>query len=156
MRAGGFESSYEDGISRALSAFKDAQSTVDPQIIILVEYTFLNQELQFCDPSDNDSLSSLTEAIQSFDDAFLALEIVEDSNAYQSVNKTYPRNNTKYRVKDYPKDAYHIAANAHRTRLKNVLRAPGIDPIEKALLKQRYAKLANKVFHFSINYYHCQ
>ena len=133
--------SYEDGISRALSTFKDAQSTVDPQIIILVEYTFLNQELQFCDPSDNDSLSSLTEAIQSFKDALRCLAVVEDNTEYKIAEKTYSFNK-KHRFKGYPKDAYHIAINAHRTRLKNVLRAPGIDPIEKALLKQRYANLA--------------
>jgi hypothetical protein len=54
--------SYENGITAALSAFKDAQSTIDPHIIILIEYTFLNQELQFCDETDTDSLSSLTQA----------------------------------------------------------------------------------------------
>ena len=133
--------SYEDGISRALSAFKDAHSTADPYIIILAEYTFLNQELQFCEKTDTDSLNSLTKAIQSFDDAFLALEAVEDTN-YKIVDKAFPHNNTKYRVKGYPKDSYHIAFNAHKTRLRNMLRTPGVDPIEKALLKQRYANLA--------------
>jgi len=61
---------------------------------------------------------------------------------YYSNNKSYPRNNTKYRVNNFPKDSYHIAMNAHRTRLKNVLRSPGIDQMEKALLKQRYSNLA--------------
>jgi hypothetical protein len=37
--------SYETGIAVALSAFKEAQSTADPQTIILAEYTFLTQEL---------------------------------------------------------------------------------------------------------------
>jgi len=133
--------SYERGISRALSTFKDAQSTADPKIIAIVEYTFLNQELQFCDPSDNDSLSSLTEAIQSFKDALRCLAVVEDSAEYKIAEKTYPLNK-KHRIKGYPKDSYHIAANAHRTRLRNMLRTPGVDPIEKALLKQRYANLA--------------
>jgi len=132
--------SYERGITRALSAFRDAQSTADPKIIILAEYTFLNQELQFCEKTDKDSLSSLTQAIQSFDDAFLALEIVDDSILYQGADKVFPRNE-KYRVKNYPKDSFHIAMIAHKTRLRNILRAPGIDPIEKALLKQRYSNL---------------
>jgi hypothetical protein len=48
--------SYERGISQALSAFRDARSTTDPEIIILVEYTFLVQEFQFCDKTDTDSL----------------------------------------------------------------------------------------------------
>ena len=132
--------SYEHGISLALSTFRDAQSTVDPEAIVIVEYTFLNQELQFCDEADTDSHSSLTKAIQSFKDALLALKAVEDS-AYKIVDQTYPHNE-KYRVKSFPKDSYHIACIAHRTRLKNILRSPGIDPIEKALLKQRYSNLA--------------
>ena len=87
-----------------------------------------------------DSHSSLTQAIQSFKDALLALKAVEDS-AYKIADQTYPHNE-KYRIKSFPKDSYHIACIAHRTRLQNILRSPGIDPIEKALLKQRYANLA--------------
>ena len=63
--------SYEDGISEAMTRFKEAQSTADPYILILAEYTFLSQELQFCEKTDKDSINSLTKAIQSFDDAFL-------------------------------------------------------------------------------------
>jgi len=133
--------SYERGIFAALSAFKDAQSTIDPHIIILVEYTFLAQELQFCDKTDTDSLRSLTQAIQSFDDTFLVLKIVEDSTLYKAVDQSFPHNE-KYREKGFPKDSYHIACKAHRTRLKNILRSPGIDPIEKTLLKQRFTNMA--------------
>ena len=138
--------SYENGITSALTTFKDASnlrfaSSVDPQTIILVEYTFLAQELQFCDESDTDSRSSLTQAIQSFDDAFLALETVEDKTLYQGADRTYPHYK-KYRVNGFPKDSFHIACEAHRTRLRNILRAPGIDPIEKALLKQRFGNLS--------------
>ena len=132
--------SYEQGITEALSAFKDAQSAVDPYAIILVEYTFLNQELQFCETTDTDTLSSLTQAIQSFDDAFLALKAVEDSG-YKIADKTYSHSK-KYRISSLPKDSFHIACIAHRTRLQNILRAPGIDPIEKALLKLRYINLS--------------
>ena len=97
--------------------------------------------MQFCGKDDADSLSSLALAIQSFDDAFLALKIVEDSTLYQGAEQTYPHNE-KFRVKNLPKDSYHIAFKAHRIRLKNILRFPGIDPIEKALLKQRFSNLA--------------
>ena len=133
--------SYEKGISIALSAFKDAQSTIDPQAIILVEYTFLTQELHFCNDADTDSISSLTSAIQSFDDAFLALKTVEDGSLYLGAEQTHPHSK-KYRISGYPKDSFHIACIAHRTRLQNMLRTPGVDPIEKALLKQRLANLA--------------
>jgi hypothetical protein len=132
--------SYEDGIAKAMAAFKEAQATADPYTIILVEYTFLSQELQFCEKTDKDSLSSLTQAIQDFDDAFLALTVVEDSTLYQAVEKTYPHRK-KYRISGYPKDAFHIACGSHKTRLQNILRSPGIDPIEKALLKQRLINL---------------
>ena len=132
--------SYEDGIAKALSAFSEAQSTADPQTMILAEYTFLYQELQFCEKSDKDSLNSLTQAIQSFDDAFLALKAVEGSS-YKTAEQIIPHHK-KYRVGDgFPKDSFHIACISHKTRLQNILRSPGIDPIEKALLKQRLANL---------------
>jgi hypothetical protein len=132
---------YEKGIAEALTAFKEAQATADPQTIILAEYTFLTQELQFCDKSDKDSFTSLTQAIQSFDDAFRALKVVEDSTLYHGVDECIPHHK-KFRVKGgYPKDAFHIACESHKTRIQNILRAPGIDPIEKSLLKQRLANL---------------
>jgi len=147
--------SYETGISLALSAFKDAQSTADPHTIILVEYIFLAQELQFCEETDSDSLNSLNQAIQSFDDAFLALKAVDDKTIYQGAEQTHPHSK-KYRVpaprciasnvplciNGFPKDSFHIACIAHRTRLQNMLRTPGVDPIEKALLKQRFANMS--------------
>jgi len=132
--------SYERGISAALSLFQKAQATANPETIILAEYTFLTQELQFCEKTDKDSLNSLTKAIQFFDDAFLAIKVVE-SAGYKEAEKTYPHDK-EYRVSGFPKDAYHIACGSHKTRLKNVLRAPGIDPIEKALLKQRLTNLS--------------
>jgi hypothetical protein len=133
--------SYENGIAKAMTVFKEAQATADPQTIILAEYTFLSQELEFCDTTDNYSLSSLTQAMQSFDDAFLALRVVEEKIHYQGVEDAIPHSDT-YRVNGFPKDAFHIACNRHRTRLQNVLRASGIDPIEKSLLKQRFVNLS--------------
>ena len=132
--------SYEDGISEAMTAFEEAQSTADPHILILAEYTFISQELQFCEKTDKDSINSLTKAIQSFDDAFLALEAVEEAG-YKTVDKAFPHIK-EYRISGFPKDSFHIACSSHKTRLKNILRAPGIDPIEKALLKQRFSNLA--------------
>jgi len=132
--------SYEKGIAKAMSAFQEAQSSADPQIIILAEYTFLAQELEFCEKTDKYSLSSLSKATQSFDDAFLALKAVEDPG-YKIAEQTYPHDKD-YRVKGFPKDAYHIACGSHKTRLKNILRTPGLDPIEKALLKMRFENLS--------------
>jgi hypothetical protein len=131
---------YETGIARALLAFQEAQSTSDPYTIILAEFTFLTQELELCGKEDS-SISSLTQAIQNFDDAFLALKVVEDSALYQAVDKA-TSHYKDYRIKGYPKDAYHVACGSHKTRLKNFDRTPGIDAIEKALLKQRFANLS--------------
>jgi len=107
----------------ALSIFKEVQASADPQTIILAEYAFLSQELQFCSENDKDTLSSLTQAVQSFDDAFLALKVVEDKTLYQGAENTHPHSR-KYRISGYPKDSYHIACLAHKTRLQNILRAP--------------------------------
>jgi hypothetical protein len=135
--------SYETGIAQALKAFQEAQSSNNPQIIILAEYTFLSQELEFCEKTDKDSIGSLSKAIRFFDDAFLALKTVEGSH-YEVVEQAISHEK-EYRVKGFPMDAYHIACHSHKTRLKNVLRSPGIDPIEKALLKQRLVNLPRRV-----------
>ena len=133
--------SYEKGIAHALTTFLEAQISAEPQVIILAEYTFLIQELEFCNKTDKDSLSSLNQAIQSFDDAFLVLKVVEDKTLYQGAEYSHPHS-IKYRVNGFPKDSFHIACISHRTRLQNMLRTPGVDPIEKTLLKQRFANLS--------------
>ena len=133
--------SYEIGIAEALSVFVEVQASADPYTIILAEYTFISQEFQLCDKTDKDALGSLAQAIQSFDDAFLVLQVVDDCVLYNAVDKAFPRDR-KYRVGGVPKDAFHIACRAHKTRIKNILRALGVDPMEKTLLKQRFVNLA--------------
>ena len=133
--------SYEKGIAKALSAFLEAQVTADPETIILAEYTFISQELEFCEKTDKAAISSLTRAIRFFDDAFLVLKIVEDKTKYQYVENSYPHDK-EYRVKGFPMDSFHIACNGHKGRLQNILKTPGLDPIEKALLKQRLDTLS--------------
>jgi hypothetical protein len=132
--------SYETGIDGAFSAFRDAQATADPYIIILAEFSFLTVELQLCDKEKKDSINSLTQAVQSFDDAFLVLNVVEDSTTYKVADKCFPHHK-KHRIKGFPKDSFHIACESHKTRLKNVLRFSGIEAIEDALLKQRLSNL---------------
>jgi len=100
------------------------------------------RELQFCNETDTDSHSSLMQAVHSFDDAFRVLDVVEDKTLYAAVDKSYPYHNKKYRIGEFPKDAYHIACQSHRTRIQNILRTPGLDQIEKSLLKQRHANLS--------------
>ena len=130
---------FEDGVSEALKIFKEAQTTANPQIIILAEYTFISQELEFCIKTNKYILNSLKKAVQRFDDAFLALQAV-DEPGYATAEKTYPHDKG-YRVKSYPKDSFHIACGSHKTRIQNILSSPGIDPIENDLLEQRLANL---------------
>jgi len=92
--------SYEKGIAEAMSAFVQAQSIADPQILILAEYTFITQEFQLCEKSDKHTIDSLTKAIESFDDAFLALKAVEGIH-YEATEQTIPHSG-KYRVNGYP------------------------------------------------------
>jgi len=108
--------SYENGIAEALTAFKEAQATANPQAMILAEYTFITQELELCPKTDKNAINSLTKAIQLFDDAFLALQVVENSVFYKEAEKTHPHTK-EYRIKGYPKDSYHIACNylQHKT-----------------------------------------
>jgi hypothetical protein len=125
--------SYEDGIALAMSAFQEAQHSANPQTLILAEMTFLRQELQFC---DTDTRNSLTHALQRFWDALRSLETVEDAAAYKSAETTYSTDSKK-RVQGFPKDVFHQACGSHNTRLRNILRTPGVNMQEKALLKQR-------------------
>jgi len=138
---------FEDGISETLSTFQEVQLSADPLTLLLAEYAYLTQELELTPKSDQDATNSLKKAIGLFDDAFLPLEIVDDKALYQVVEKTYSHD-TNYRFKDYPKDAFHVACGSHISRIKNILKTPGLDPIEKALLKQRLAnmKTAQKAY----------
>jgi hypothetical protein len=131
---------YEDGIATASAAFAEALSTADPRTIILAESAFLNQELEFSSEQDTDARSSLTQAIQSFEDALRCLKTVENTAAYRSAETTHPTSQ-KYRIQGFPKDAVHLACIAHRTRLRNSLRTPGVNMIEKAVLEQRAANM---------------
>ena len=134
--------SYEKGVAKAMEAFLEAKASADPETIMKAEYAFITQELQFCGEADRDTRNSLTKAVEGFQDAFLCLKVVENTAGYRDfADKTYPRK-SDCRVQGFPKDAFHIACAAHKMRIKNILRAPGIDAIEKGLLEQRWANLS--------------
>lgn len=120
--------------------FKQAQASADPQIMILIELTFLQQELQFCDEIDTITSSSLTQAIKSFEDALRCLKTVENNTLYKAAETTCPTA-PKHRYHGFPRDAIHLACTAHRTRLQNSLRTPGINMTERAVLTQRAANM---------------
>jgi hypothetical protein len=131
---------YEKGIAGILDAFQEAQATRDPRTLILAELAYLQQELQFCNESDKDTQSSLIQAVQSFEDALRCLMTVEDPDGYRFAETTYPTY-SKYRIQGFPRDAFHSACIAHKTRLRNSLRTPGINMIEKTVLHQRIVNM---------------
>jgi hypothetical protein len=134
--------SYHDGLDTAMESFQyvQTQALIDLELVMLAEKSFIVQELQYCDSSDTHAPSSLEKAIKSFDDALRSLEAVNDSAGYKVAEKTYPTTGN-FRYKGLPRDALHTACIAHRTRITNILRSPGINMTEKNLLKQRAANM---------------
>jgi hypothetical protein len=104
--------------------------------MLLSEYVYIGQELASSRPEETEGRASCEAAMQSFDDAFLALEAVADIPGYRTAEKAFPHH-IKYRYKGMPKDAFHFAYMSHRTRVKNSLRRIGFDPAELALMELR-------------------
>jgi hypothetical protein len=139
--------SYHLGLDGAAVTFTKVAAGNDAEAVIYAEHSFLTEERRFCDSSDSVAISSLQAASDSFDDALRALSVVTDTSLYPGAELTFPRS-SKYRVGAMPKDAFHIACIAHRTRLKNILTAPGVNMTEKAIYKQRLVNMgvAQKIY----------
>ena len=90
--------------------------------LVLAEYAFLGQELELCTVQDKQARSSLSKAIQDFDEAFLALEVLQNTQVYNFMEKAISHH-SEYRHKGMPKDAFHVACAGHKVRLDNVLKA---------------------------------
>ena len=132
----------ENGIHIAMNAFKEAQLSKNPLLVIQAEQVFLKQEFKFCDKSNITTINSLNAAIVLFDDVMRCFKIVESPILYQAVEATHPTAK-KYRAKGFVLiDAFHIACNSHRTRIQNTLRTPGMNMDEKALYSQRKVNLS--------------
>ncbi|GHU98227.1 hypothetical protein FACS189483_05970 [Spirochaetia bacterium] len=135
--------SYSSGMANALAVFKEVsdlqsadQAANDLETLILAEYAYLTEELRHCRPEETQVVTSMTAALASFDDALLALEAVQDPTVYLGAEKTWPHN-PDYRYNDMPRDVFHIACHAHRTRLNTPLRVPGINTVERQVYEQR-------------------
>jgi hypothetical protein len=133
---------YHNGLDLAIESFKAIESMArdDLKGLMLSEYTFLTQELQLCVTGDDSAKVSLTKALADFDDAFFALEIVNNPADYKKAAQTYSRH-PEFRYHDRPKDAFHVACAGHKARVANVLKSPGINMLEKELLKQRRSNM---------------
>lgn len=133
---------FRTGFSRALEAFREAQdgATQDLELLMIAEYTFVGQELNFCASSDTDTINSLNQAIEDFDRAFMALNVVQKPSQYKLIEQVFAVR-PKSRYNKMPKDAFHVACMGHVTRIKNSLRTPGINLLEKVLLEQRLSNI---------------
>jgi hypothetical protein len=128
--------SFQTGMNDAMAVFQEIAVSGDAKTMILIEHAFLTEEKRFCVPSNKAVLGSLTHAIDSFDDALRILPVVENAPSYQCVDMAFPRHGD-YRVEGMPKDALHLACIAHRTRLNNTLKTPGLNPTELTIYQQR-------------------
>jgi len=129
---------YHKGLRLGIDTFREirALTSENLELPVACEYAFLNQELQFCAPADDRVRTSLSKAVEDFDGAFLALDVLQNTEGYHYVDKAMPRR-AEFRYKGMPKDAFHVACAGHRARVDNILKAPGINLLEKALLKER-------------------
>jgi hypothetical protein len=119
-----------------LQDFTDAGSSKDCEAIAFAELTFMERDLAYCSDEDTDARVSLNKGIQDFTDALACLAVVKVSQDYQTGSRLFPTY-YKYRIDGCPWDAFQIACEANKVRLRNVLRSPGINMKEKTLLRQR-------------------
>ncbi len=129
---------FKRGLLEALAVFREVHASVgnDVESVLLAEHAYLTEELRYCNSTEKDVISSMTAGIEAFNDALRAYEVVQDAVIYKGVEKSYPRN-PKYRHKGMPKDAFHIACLAATARLRNSLKTPGINGIERDVYVQR-------------------
>jgi hypothetical protein len=131
---------FENGHALARQIFQEALGSGDVELILLAEYFFVAQELADSEADEPEGRVSADAALQSFDDAFLALKIVDDPAIYRGVEMAFPHRG-QWRYKDLPRDAFHVACIAHKTRLKNGLSRLGLPKLERELAKARIAAL---------------
>jgi hypothetical protein len=131
---------FEAGHTLAKRTFQEAIASGDVELILLAEYLFVTQELAESEGDEPEGKSSAEAALHSFDDAFLALKIVDDTAVYRGVEMAFPHRG-QWRYKDLPRDAFHVACIAHKTRLRNGLSRLGLPKLDRELAKTRIAAL---------------
>jgi hypothetical protein len=129
---------FSTGLLTALAVFRavGTNATNNLEALILVELAYLIEERQYCTSAEPEVLASMNRAIESFNNALRALKTVHDAASYKIAETTYPTL-PQYRYHEMPKDAFHIACIANRTRINNTLRTPGINAIERQVYEQR-------------------
>jgi hypothetical protein len=127
---------FAEGVNNASALFKDAMHSANCSLMLTAEYTFLGKELEYAESDEDDAESSAAAAIASFDDAFLALQAIENKAAYIGAELTFPHRKG-WRYNGYPNDAFHIACSGHIRRIKNGLSRFGINRRDRELAQIR-------------------
>jgi hypothetical protein len=129
---------FTEGLELGRQIFAEIKDCGDPELMLLAEYAFINQELEGARAEEKIGRASYEFAMHDFDDAFLSLKSANDATMYQGAENTYPHR-SPFRHKGMPNDAFHIAYTGHYTRLQNKLKSIGIDPEEQILTELRMA-----------------
>jgi hypothetical protein len=138
---------FAKGLELGKKIFSEVKDCGDPELMLLAEYLFINQELESARAEENIGRASYQSAVHDFDDAFLSLRSVKDTAMYQGAENTHPHR-APFRYKGMPNDSFHIAYTGHYTRLQNKLKPIGIDPDEQILTELRMVvcKSAQEVY----------
>jgi hypothetical protein len=138
---------FAKGLELGKQIFSELKNCGDPELMLLAEYAFVNQELEGARTEEKIGRASYEAAVHDFDDAFLSLKAVKDAAIYQGAENTHPHR-APFRYKGMPNDSFHIAYTGHYTRLQNKLKPIGIDPDEQILTELRMAvcKSAQEVY----------
>jgi hypothetical protein len=131
---------FQAGHALAMRTFQEAVASGDVELVMLAENLFVTQELSESKGDEPEATASAEAALQSFDDAFLVLQIVDDPVVYRGAELAFPHRG-QWRYKDLPRDAFHVAVIAHKTRLKNGLSRIGLPKLDRELAKARIAAL---------------
>ncbi|GHV76695.1 hypothetical protein AGMMS49942_15160 [Spirochaetia bacterium] len=129
---------FAKGLALGKQLFTEVKDCRDPELMLLAEYLFMNQELEGARSEEKIGRASYQSAVHDFDDAFLSLKSVKDAAMYQGAENTHPHR-APFRYKGMPNDAFHIAYTGHYARLQNKLKPIGIDPDEQILTELRMA-----------------
>jgi hypothetical protein len=127
---------FKKGIAIAAELYTEVMKTGDPELMLLAEYTYMSEELEHAETDETGAEASAAAAVQSFDDALLALKAVADPTMYAGVELALPHCG-QWRYKGFPRDAFHVACLAHKTRIKNGLSRFGVNRRDRSLAELR-------------------
>ena len=134
-----FARNMADARARFLSLLQEAAELRDIDLLLRVERTFMELELEHIAHARK-NISSLNRGIRQIDAAIIMLGRVRDPDRYEDVDFYYTLSDDLVRHSDLPKDAAHKFFGSHRTRLDNVETGP-LDESQTALLEARSSNM---------------